>query len=305
MKTSPLLRLSLAVGGLALSCGPPMTSAAPSALHPARRAVAAPSLGLASSFAVLGASTVTCTNLSTVTGDVGVSPGTAITGFNPGCTASGVLHAADVVVAQAQADATTAYGVLASAPCDHNLTGADLGNQTLAPGVYCFDSSAGLTGQLTLDAAGDANAVWIFQVASTLITATDASVLLIGGAEPCNVFWQVGSSATLGTRTALQGNVLALTSVSLVSGASLSGRAIALTAAVTLDDNRVSVGGCAPALADAGSDAGAGSTPDGGLLSDAGVPCDSGADAGVPVDAGGAADAGADAGEDAGCQLPP
>jgi hypothetical protein len=203
--------------------------------------VTAPSLGSAAGFALLGASTVTCTNLSAVTGDVGVSPGTAIRGFNPSCTITGTIRARDAVAAQGHADAGTAYGALKAVACEHNLTGLDLGGRTLAPGVYCFNSSAGLTGDLTLDGGGDSNAKWIFQIASTITTATRSSVVMAGAGQPGNVFWQVGSSATLGTGTAFQGNILASASITLVSGTKLVGRALALNAAVTSDHNAVSL----------------------------------------------------------------
>jgi hypothetical protein len=201
----------------------------------------APSLGAASQFAALGASTVTCTNSSSVSGAVGVSPGTSLTGFDAGCTLTGATHPGDALAEQAHADLFSAFDALGAAVCEHDLTGQDLGGQRLAPGVYCFNSSAGLTGALTLDGRGDSNAVWIFQIASTVTTATSSSVSMAGSGRANNVFWQVGSSATLSTGTAFAGNVLALASVTLVSGAQLNGRALALNGAVTLDDNDVSL----------------------------------------------------------------
>jgi type VI secretion system secreted protein VgrG len=202
---------------------------------------AAPSLGAASRFAALGASTVTCANASTVSGDVGVSPGTAITGFGAGCSLTGAIHAGDASANQAHADLFSAYDALQAVDCEHDLTGRDLGGQTLEPGVYCFDTTAGLTGALTLDAGGDSNAVWIFQIGTAITTATSSSVTLAGGGQANNVFWKVGSSATLGTGTAFQGNLLALASITLVSGAQLTGRALALNAAVTFDHNAVAL----------------------------------------------------------------
>jgi type VI secretion system secreted protein VgrG len=202
----------------------------------------APGLGTATSFAVLGASTVTNTGPTIVTGDLGVSPGSAVTGFPPGLVVGGTIHAADAVAAQAQADATVAYNTLAGLACNTNLTGQDLGGLTLTPGVYCFSSSAQLTGILTLDGQGDPNAVFVFQIGSTLTTASASSVVLINSASACNVFWQVGSSATLGTGTQFQGNILALASDKLTTGVNVTGRVIALTAAVTMDSNTVS--GC-------------------------------------------------------------
>jgi Ice-binding-like len=206
---------------------------------------AAPFLGTAASFAVLAGSTATNTGPTVVTGDLGVSPASAVTGFPPGIVVGGTIHAADAVAAQAQADATVAYNNLAGQACNTNLTGQDLGGQTLAPGVYCFETSAQLTGALTLDGQGNPNAVFIFQIGSTLTTASAASVLLLNGASACNVFWQVGSSATLGTNTAFVGTLLALVSNTLTTDVTLSGRAIALTGAVTMDTNIVSTAGCA------------------------------------------------------------
>jgi Ice-binding-like len=200
----------------------------------------AQTLGTAASFAVLGHSTVTCTGASIITGDLGVSPGSAVTGFPVPCTVvGGTIHAADAVALQAQNDVTTAYNFLAGQACNADLTGTDLGGLTLTPGVYCFTSSAQLTGTLTLSGAG----TYIFRIGSTLTTASNSSVALINGAIACNVWWQVGASATLGTTAFLPGNILALASVTLNTGASVSGRALARNGAVTLDGNNVSVCG--------------------------------------------------------------
>jgi type VI secretion system secreted protein VgrG len=207
-------------------------------LYGASTAVAQP----LSSFAVLAGSTVTNTNTPTiVTGNLGVSPGSAVTGFPPGIVVGGTIHAADPVAAGAQAELTRVYVNLAAQPCNTVLTGQDLGGKTLTPGVYCFSSSAQLTGTLTLDAQGNPNALFIFQIGSTLTTASASSVLLINSASSCGVFWQVGSSATLGTGTALAGSIVALTSITLNTGASLTGRALARNGAVTLDDNQVTL----------------------------------------------------------------
>jgi hypothetical protein len=205
-------------------------------------AAVAPTLGVAKTFAVLGASTVTNTGNSVLTGDLGVSPGLAITGFPPGIV-TGTTHAGDAVALQAQIDVTTAYNALASQPCNTVLTGQDLGGMTLTPGVYCFSSSAQLTGILKLDAQLNPNAVFVFQIGSTLTTASSSLVQVIntGGGSDCNVFWQVGSSATLGTTTTLAGSILALTSITLTTGANVSGQALARNGAVTLDGNAVSV----------------------------------------------------------------
>ena len=205
----------------------------------------APTLGTAASFAVLAGSTVTNTGATGINGNLGVSSGSAVTGFPPGVVTGGTIHAGDAVALQAQSDATTAYNRLAGQPCDFNLTGQDLGGKTLIPGVYCFSSSAQLTGALTLNGQGNPNAVFIFQIGSTLTTASTSSVLPINGAQSCNVFWQVGSSATLGTGTSFTGSILALTSDTLTTGATVHGRALAQTGAVTLDTNQVSSSVCA------------------------------------------------------------
>lgn len=198
-------------------------------------------LGSASSFAVLGGSTVTNTGPTVITGDLGVAPGLAITGFPPGLVIAGVVHVADAVAQQAQDDITIAYTALAARAPTQILTGMDLGGLTLVPGVYSFASSAFLTSSLTLDAQGDPDAQFIFQIGSTLITSSASSVLVINAADGCNVYWQVGSSATLGTATAFTGNILALASITLNTGAVVNdGRLFARTGAITLDTNTIS-----------------------------------------------------------------
>lgn len=212
-------------------------------------AVPLQTLGTAASFAVLGGTAVTNTGPTVVTGEVGVSPSAAITGFPPGVVVPpGTLHSADAAAAQAQIDVTTAYNTLAGLPPTATLTGQDLGGLTLTAGVYFFATSAGLTGDLRLDAQGDPYAVFVFQIGSTLVTASSSRVILINGASPCNVWWQVGSSATLGTSTAFTGNILALTSITLNTAAALEGRALARNGAVTLDTNVVSAPNCLPVL---------------------------------------------------------
>jgi len=201
-------------------------------------------LGTAAPFAVLGGSTVTNTGASVISGDVGVYPGSAIVGFPPGLVNNGTIHAADAVALQAQSDVTTAYND-AAGRTPVVTESSDLGGQTLAPGVYQEASAMGLTGTVTLNAAGDPSAVFIFQAGSTLITGSSSSVSLTGGAEACNVFWQVGSSATLGTTTSFVGTILALTSATLDTGATLQGRVFARNGAVTLDDNVITQPGCA------------------------------------------------------------
>jgi len=199
-------------------------------------------LGTADSFAVLAGSTVTNTGPTTVHGNLGVSPGSAVTGFLPGIVSGGSIHANDAVAMQAQNDLTTAYNFAAGEVCGTVLTGQDLGGLTLTPGVYCFASSAQLTGALTLNAQGDPNAVFVFQIGSTLTTASNSSVGFINGGQGDSVFWQVGSSATLGTTTAFAGNILALTSITLTTGANIQcGRALARNGAVTMDTNDVSI----------------------------------------------------------------
>lgn len=190
---------------------------------------------------MLAGSTVTNTGASVVNGNLGVSPGTAITGFPPGVV-NGVMHANDAVAMQAQNDLSTAYGVAASLACNSNLTGQDLGGKTLTPGVYCFNSSAQLTGTLTLNAQGDPNALFVFETGSTLTTASNSSVVFTNSGEGDNLYWKVGSSATLGTNTTFAGNILALTSITMNTGATLGcGRALARNGAVTMDTNTVSI----------------------------------------------------------------
>jgi hypothetical protein len=199
-----------------------------------------PPLGTAANFAVLGGSAVTNSGATLVTGDLGVSPGTSITGFPPGAV-TGTTHSADPVAAQAQADVGTAYGFAAGETCDVNLTGQDLGGMTLPPGVYCFNTSAQLTGTLTLAAGADPNPKWLFQMGTTLTTGSNAAVVL---AKPStcasNINWQVGSSATVGTGTTFLGNILADQSITLATGASSNGSLYAHVGAVTMDTNNVS-----------------------------------------------------------------
>ncbi len=200
-------------------------------------------LGTAESFSVLAGSTVTNTGPSVISRDVGASPGSAITGFPPGIVL-GTIHAADAVALQAQSNLTIAYNAAAGLAPTQSLTGQDLGGLTLVAGAYNFSSSAFLTGTLTLDAQGDPNAEFVFQIGSTLVSASGSVVSLINGAEPCDVFFQVGSSATLGTDAEFAGNILALTSITLNTGATLDGRALARNGAVTLDSNVITTLDC-------------------------------------------------------------
>lgn len=229
---------------LLLLCAPLSMACRPAAQEPVSRVAQAASLGSAESFTVLAGSTVTSTGATTITGNLGVSPGLAVTGFPPGIVAGGTIHAGDATAAQAQIDVTLAYTTLAGQACDVDLTGQDLGGLTLTEGVYCFSSLAQLTGNLTLDAQGNADAVFTFQIASTLTTASNASVVVINGGGDCNVFWQVGSSATLGSGSAFAGNVLAVASVTLATGASVSGRVFGRNGAVTMDTNDLSIESC-------------------------------------------------------------
>ena len=198
-----------------------------------------------STFAVLGASTVTNTGSSVIVGNVGVSPGTSITGFPPGTVTSGTIYSAGATAGQAQADLTAAYNMAAGLACPGGnvLTGTNLGGLTLAPGVYCFASSAQLTGTLTLNGGGNPNAQFILQMGSTITTASGSVVSLINSAQAANVFWAVGSSATIGTATAFAGNIMAVASITLNTGATLAGRALAENGAVTLASNTIGIPG--------------------------------------------------------------
>jgi hypothetical protein len=209
-------------------------------------AATSPRLGTALNFSVLGGSTITNTGPTVVTGSLGLDPGSAVTGFPPG-RVTGSKHITDAVALQAKGGLVTAYNDAANAPTTSDLTGKNLGGKNLNPGVYAFSSSAQLTGSLTLSGKG----VYIFKIKSTLTTASNSVVRLTDGAEGCSVFWQVGSSATLGTASQLQGNLMALTSITMTTGATIrSGRALARNGAVTLDANTITPpsGTCTTAL---------------------------------------------------------
>jgi len=192
-------------------------------------------LGTAGSYSVLGGETVENTGPSVLSSNVGVSPGSAIIGFPPGST-GGVVHTNDAHAAQAQSDLTTAYNNAAGQASDATV-GSELGGLTLAPGVYTVASSAEITGPLTLDAGGDPGAVFIFQIGSTLVTGSSSSVVMLNDAQSCHVFWQVAESATLGTGSSFVGTIMALTSITANTGATVEGRALARNGAVTLDTN--------------------------------------------------------------------
>jgi hypothetical protein len=227
----------------------------------------APGLGTAATYAILaGTPNVTNTGATVVSGSLGISPAASVTGFPPGTVVNGTIQAATAAAGVAKNDLTAAYGVAASSPCNFNKTGQNLGGQTLTPGTYCQTTAPTLTGILTLSG----NGVFIFQIGSTLVTAPGASVVLTGGAQPCNVFWQVSSSATLDTTTTFVGTIMALTSISLNNGASIQGRALARNGAVTLINNQitaptscnaVTVAGPTPAPTVSGAPAGGGGAP--------------------------------------------
>jgi hypothetical protein len=208
------------------------------------RAATAINLGTAANFAVLGGSAITNTGTSVINGDMGLSPGTAVTGFPPG-TLNGASNVTNALAVQAKTDLVSAYDN-AAGQTPVSTVPTELGGTIKTAGTY--DSAAGtfgITGTLTLDAQGNPNAVFVFKTASTLITAGGSNVVLINGAQACNVFWQVGSSATLGTNSNFKGNILALTSVTLTTGANVEGRVLARNGAVTLDTNNITKVNCA------------------------------------------------------------
>jgi hypothetical protein len=203
-------------------------------------------LGTAASYGVLGASAVTNTGPTVVTGDLGISPGTSITGFGaaPNGVVNGTVHATDAAAIQAQRDTTTAYNVAAS--LTPTTTGiSELTGLSLTPGVYTGGALA-LSNNGSLTLAGAADSVWVFQAASTLTVGSATQIIITGGANACNVFWQVGSSASIGTGAAFQGTILAQQSITATTSATIVGRLLARTAAVTLDTNTITAPtGCA------------------------------------------------------------
>jgi hypothetical protein len=203
-------------------------------------------LGVAASFAVLAGTGVTNTGPSVITGDLGTCPTPAVTGFPPGIVIGGAIHANDALACSAKAALVTAYNDAAGrAPLVSFAGPTDLGGATLSPGVYKSPTSFAVTGTVSLDAHGDPNAVFIFQAGSTVFTASNSTVALLNGAQACNVFWKVGSSATLGTGTTFVGNVLALTSITANTDATIAGRLLARNGATTLDSNVITAPVCA------------------------------------------------------------
>jgi hypothetical protein len=200
-----------------------------------------PGLASAAPFAVLAGTTVTNTGATVVNGQLGVFPGAAVTGFGgaPNGTINGAQHNGDSVAGVAQTDLTAAYVNAAAQPCPatNNLSNQNLGGKTLVPGVYCQTTAPTLTGTLTLNGSG----IYIFQIGSTLVTAPSATISLIGGAQPCQIFWQVSSSATLDTTTTFVGTIMALTSIGLNNGVLLTGRALARNGAVTLINDTINL----------------------------------------------------------------
>lgn len=196
-------------------------------------------MGSALDYAILAGTTLANTGASVIQGNIGVSPGLAIAGLPLGQPSPGVIHAGDVAAATAKADLGVVFGLVAGATCTTTMSGVDLGGKTLVPGVYCFAAAALMSGPLVLDAQGDTAAVFIFQVGSALTTAVNASVTLVNGVQASHVWWQIGSSATLGVNSVMVGNILALASITLNTNASLNGRALAQNGGVTLNTNSI------------------------------------------------------------------
>ena len=198
----------------------------------------APNLGSAAGFAVLaGTPAVTNTGPSVISGSLGIAPAAAVTGFPPGSVVNGSIQAATSAAGTAKNDLTAAYGVAALSPCNFDKTGENLGDRTLTPGTYCQTTALTLSGTLTLSGDG----VFIFQVGSTLITAPGATVRLTNGAQACNVYWQVSSSATLDTTTTFVGTIMAATNISLNNGVRVTGRVLTQTGQVTLINDSITV----------------------------------------------------------------
>lgn len=245
-------RLAAPVAGAAVALGVALSLAVGGSAQAATTLTGPIDLGTAAPFGVLGASTVTNTGPSAITGNIGVSPGTSITGFPPG-TLTGTVHQTDAVATKAQADTTTAYNAAAAlTPTTSGLS--ELNGLSLTPGVYS-GGALNLSNNGALTLAGSANSVWVFQAASTLKIGSGTTITLTGGASACNVFWKVGSSATLGSAAQFRGTILAKQSITATRGATVVGRLLANTAAVTLDTNTITAPtGCATGSAPATTD---------------------------------------------------
>jgi Ice-binding-like len=251
--TAPVLMAALALANTA--CGSKSSEHTPTGPRPPVpfgdngrvSSMSEPYLGTAANFAILaGTPNITCNVGGTVTGDLGIAPAAAILGFGGApCTNVGTSHAADAVALTAKNDLTTAFGTLAGLGCSSTV-GPDLVGLTLVPGVYCVNAAAtNLSGLLQLNALGNPNAVWVFQMSSSLITSPNSTVSVINGGSGCGVQWLVNSSATIDVNTTFVGNIVALTSIVLNGGATLNpGRALARNGAVTLNNNIVSQAAC-------------------------------------------------------------
>ncbi len=220
---------------------------------PAAAHAAPVNLATAGTFVVLGGSAVTNTGPSVLNGNLGVAPGTSLTGFGSPAVVNGSTNNNDAVANQAQADLTTAYNVAAASTPATDLSTTNLGNRTLTAGAYRYTSSAQLTGALTLDAQNNPNAQFVFAIGSALTTAPGSSVVLTNGASACNVYWQIGSSATLDTTTAFKGNVMALTAISLNDRATVAGRVLARNAGISLIRNVLDASACGAGLSSPGT----------------------------------------------------
>ena len=249
---------ALLAAGMAVTLGIGMLAAGRTALAAGPATVG---LGTAAPFAVLaGTPAITNTGPTTITGDLGISPAAVVTGFPPG-TVNGANHVADAVALQAKSDLATAYTDAAGRPA--TATHGTLGGLTLVPGVYTAGGvTLDLTGTLTLDGQDDPGAVWVFQATSDLVTASSSTVRFVNGGQACNVFWQVTSSATLGSGSTFAGTILALTSITMATGVTLDGRALARNGEVTLIDDTITHSTCSTPTAPASpSGASGGTTP--------------------------------------------